>query len=75
MGSILANGAAFNILTVNVSRKATFKPTLGPLPPLSVRYDASNVPNYAAPRPFTLEMGRMMTWTINGRVFRNDGMC
>ena len=69
MGSSLAMGAAFDILKVNVSRKATFKPALGPLPPLSVRYDASNVPNYAAPRPFTLEMGRMMTWTINGRVF------
>ncbi len=69
MGSSLAMGAVFDILKVNVSRKATFKPTLGPLPPLSVRYDASNVPNYAAPRPFTLEMGRMMTWTINGRVF------
>jgi len=69
MGSSLANGAAFNILTVNVGRKATVKPALGLLPPLSVRYDASNVPNYATPRPFTLEMGRMMTWTINGRVF------
>ena len=69
MGSSLANGAAFNVLTANVSRKATFKPVLGPLPPLSIRYDASNVPNYGTPRPFTLEMGRMMTWTINGRVF------
>jgi FtsP/CotA-like multicopper oxidase with cupredoxin domain len=48
---------------------STFKPTLGPLPPLSIRYDASNVPDYGTPRPFTLEMGRMMTWTINGRVF------
>ena len=28
----LANGAAFNILTVNVGRKATVKPVLGPLP-------------------------------------------
>ncbi len=62
-------GAAFNILTVNVGRKASTKPVLGPLPPLSIRYDASNVPNFAAPRPFTLEMGQMMTWTINGRVF------
>lgn len=69
MGSSLANGAAFNILTVNVSKKASVKPVLGPLPALSVRYDASNVPNYATPRPFTLEMGRMMTWTINGRVY------
>jgi FtsP/CotA-like multicopper oxidase with cupredoxin domain len=69
MGSSLAMGAASDILRVNVSRKATFKPTLGPLPPLSIRYDAANIPNYATPRPFTLEMGRMMTWTINGRVF------
>jgi FtsP/CotA-like multicopper oxidase with cupredoxin domain len=68
MGSGLAMGAAFDILKVNVGRKTTARPVLGPLPPLSVRYDASNVPNYAAPRPFTLDMS-MMTWTINGRVF------
>jgi len=68
MGSSLAMGAAFDILRVNVSRKASTKPALGPLPPLSVRYDAGNVPNYAAPRPFSLDM-RQMVWTINGRVF------
>jgi len=68
MGSGLAMGAAFDILTVNVGRKAATKPVLGVLPPLSVKYDASNVPNYAAARPFTLDMS-MMTWTINGRVF------
>jgi FtsP/CotA-like multicopper oxidase with cupredoxin domain len=69
MGSGLPMGSAFDILTVNVGRKATTNPVLGPLPALSVRYDALNVPNYASPRPFTLEMGRMMNWTINGRVF------
>jgi len=69
MGTTLANGAAFNILTVNVSRKATSQPQLGPLSPLAVRYDASNVPNFATPRPFTLEMQRGMVWTINGRVY------
>ena len=69
MGSGLPMGSAFDILTVNVGRKASTNPVLGPLPALSVRYDALNVPNYASPRPFTLEMGRMMTWTINGRVF------
>ena len=74
MGSSLANGAAFNILTVNVGRKANTKPVLGPLPALSVRYDANNVPNYDAPRPFTLEMGPMMTWTINGRVFEMEAV-
>jgi FtsP/CotA-like multicopper oxidase with cupredoxin domain len=68
MGSGLAMGAAFDILRVNMSRKAATKPVLGPLPPLSIRYDASNVPNYAMPRPFTLDMS-MMVWTINGRVF------
>ena len=68
MGSSLANGAAFNILTVNVGKKTTATPVLGPLPALSVRYNASNVPNYATPRPFTLEM-QHMTWTINGRVY------
>lgn len=68
MGSSLPMGAAFDILTVNVGRRASVKPVLGPLPPLSVRYDASNVPNFANPRPFTLDMAHMV-WTINGRVF------
>jgi len=68
MGSGLPMGSAFDTLTVNVGRRAGTRPVLGPLAPLSVRYDASNVPNYASPRPFTLDM-RMMTWTINGRVF------
>ena len=69
MGSSLANGAAFNILTVNVGRKATTKPALGPLPPLTLHYDASNVDNFNNPVPFTLAMQQMMTWTINGRVY------
>jgi FtsP/CotA-like multicopper oxidase with cupredoxin domain len=69
MGSGPANGTALNILTVTVGRKASSRPVLGPLPPLAVRYDAGNVPNYAAPRPFTLAMQPMMVWTINGRVF------
>jgi FtsP/CotA-like multicopper oxidase with cupredoxin domain len=68
MGTSLPMGSAFDILTVNVGRRASTKPVLGPLPPLSVRYDAGNVPNIATPRPFTLEM-RQMVWTINGRVF------
>ena len=69
MGSSLANGAAFNILTVNIGRKASVKPALGPLPPLALRYNASNVSNFATPVPFTLAMEQMMTWTINGRVY------
>lgn len=68
MGSGLPMGSAFDILTVNVGRKAATKPVLGPLPALSVRYNADNVPNFTSPRPFTLDMS-MMTWTINGRVF------
>jgi FtsP/CotA-like multicopper oxidase with cupredoxin domain len=64
----MAMGTVFDILTVNVARKAAMSPALGPLPPLTVRYDANNVPNLASPRPFTLEMSRMV-WTINGRVF------
>ena len=68
MGSSLAMGAAFDILTVNVGRRATSNPVLGPLPALEMQYDASNVPNFAAPRPFTLEM-QQMVWTINERVF------
>ncbi len=74
MGSSLANGAAFNILTVNVGKQATANPVLGSLPALSVRYNASNVPNFATPRPFTLEMQHMMTWTINGRVYEETAV-
>ncbi len=72
-GMGLANGAAFNILTVNVGRRASASPQLGPLPPLSIHYDPSNVPNFNSPRPFTLEMS-MMVWTINGRVFEMEGV-
>jgi FtsP/CotA-like multicopper oxidase with cupredoxin domain len=74
MGSSLANGAAFNILTVNVGRKATAKPALGSLPAMTLRYDASNVSNFANPVPFTLAMEQMMTWTINGRVYEEMGV-
>jgi FtsP/CotA-like multicopper oxidase with cupredoxin domain len=67
--SSLANGAAFNILTVNVGKKAVTKPALGPFPPLALHFDAGNVSNLATPVPFTLAMQQMMTWTINGRVY------
>lgn len=73
MGSALPMGAQFDILTINVGRRASVKPVLGPLPPLSVRYAAGNVPNYATPRPFTLEMHQMV-WTINGRVYEMEGV-
>jgi FtsP/CotA-like multicopper oxidase with cupredoxin domain len=73
MGSSLAMGSAFNILSVNVGRKASAKPALGAFPALSVLYDASNVPNYASPRPFTLDM-RQMVWTINGRVYEMEAV-
>ena len=72
-GGGMSMGAAFDILTVNVGRKASTKPVLGPLPPLAVRYDASNVPNYNSPRRFTLEMHQMV-WTINGRVYEMMGV-
>ena len=68
MGTSLPMGSPFDILTVNVGRRATSNPVLGPLPALSEVFDASNVPNFASPRPFTLDM-RQMVWTINGRVF------
>jgi FtsP/CotA-like multicopper oxidase with cupredoxin domain len=75
MGSSLSNGASFNILTINVGKKATTKPVLGTaFPTLSVHYDASNVSNFASPVPFTLAMQQMMTWTINGRVYDPDPM-
>jgi len=70
----IANGTAFDILTVNVTQEATAKPLMGPLPALSVRYDANNVPNFNTPRPFTLSMAHMMNWTINGRVFEMEAV-
>lgn len=68
-GAGLPNGTALDVLTVSVGRQASSHPALGPLPTLTVRYDSGNVPNFAAPRPFTLGMGHMMSWTINGRVY------
>jgi FtsP/CotA-like multicopper oxidase with cupredoxin domain len=70
----ISNGATLDILTVNVGKKATTKPLLAPLPALSEHYAASNVPNYDTPRPFTISMGHMMTWTINGRVFEMEAV-
>ena len=67
-GMGLANGAAFNVLTVNVGQNTSVHPQLGPLPPLEVIYGPGNVPNFNNPRPFTLEMS-MMVWTINHRVY------
>jgi len=69
MGSSLANGAAFNILTVNVGGKAASNPSLGPLPKISQRFDTSNVSNFNNPVPFVLAMQMGMTWTINGHVY------
>ncbi|MBI5034001.1 MAG: multicopper oxidase domain-containing protein [Chloroflexi bacterium] len=69
MGSTMGIGAPFDILTVNVGTHATSTPVLGLPPALGMRYTVNNVPNYNSPRPFTLEMGHMMTWTINGRVY------
>ena len=62
------NGTAFDLLTVNVSRRTSVHPQLGPLPMFMMHFDPSNVPNFYDPRPFTLDVS-MMVWTINGRVF------
>jgi FtsP/CotA-like multicopper oxidase with cupredoxin domain len=70
MNTNLPNGAAFNILTVNVARKASAKTALGTLPPAPARFDASSVMNFDSPRPFSLDMA-MMVWTINGRVYED----
>ncbi|HSB65032.1 MAG TPA: multicopper oxidase family protein [Anaerolineales bacterium] len=70
-GGGYSNGTAFNIMTVNVSRRANSNPVLGPLPPLPVHYTPDLVPNYYLPRTFTLEMS-MMVWTINGRVYEME---
>jgi FtsP/CotA-like multicopper oxidase with cupredoxin domain len=72
MGSGLPMGAAFNVLTVNVTKRTKVKPVLGPLPQLSETYHAGNVMNFGMPVPFTLDMA-MMVWTINGRVYEMMG--
>jgi FtsP/CotA-like multicopper oxidase with cupredoxin domain len=69
MGGGWANGAPFDILAVEVGKTATSKPALGRLPPLSVRYTAGNVPNFAAPTPVRISMGMMMSWLLNGRQY------
>lgn len=74
MGTSLANGAAFNILTVNVERKASSRPVLGPLPMITEHFDSSNVSNFNSPVPFVLAMQMHMTWTINGRVYEPMGI-
>ena len=68
----LPNGAAFDIMNVNVSRRASVNPQLGPLPPLMMHFDPGNVPNFYNPRPFVLDVS-MMVWTINGRVYEMMG--
>jgi FtsP/CotA-like multicopper oxidase with cupredoxin domain len=73
MGSGLGMGAAFNVMTVSVGKKASVNPLLGPLPPLGERFDATNVENFNAPVPFNLAMQRMV-WTINGRVYEMEGV-
>ena len=70
MGSSLANGAAYDVLTVKIGRKASVKPTLGPLPALPESFRDADFPT---PVPFTLDM-RMMVWTINGRVYNMEDM-
>jgi FtsP/CotA-like multicopper oxidase with cupredoxin domain len=68
MGTSLPMGSTFDIMTINVGRKATATPILGPLPLLEEKFTSNNVPNFASPRTFTLDMS-MMVWTINGRVY------
>lgn len=70
----MANGAAFDILKINVDQKVTANPVLGPLPAIKNRFTASNVANFAAPVPFVLAVAGMMNWTINGRVYEETGM-
>ena len=74
MGSSLANGAAFDVLRVNVGMQAAARPELGPLPALETRYDASNTPNFNNPYRVTLAMQHMMTWTLNGRVYEMESV-
>ncbi len=73
IGSGLANGAAFDILTVNVGKSATAQPGLGPLPALETYMPLPTPDNVDAPVPFVLDM-QQMVWTINGRVYEMMGV-
>jgi FtsP/CotA-like multicopper oxidase with cupredoxin domain len=72
MGGGLVNGSPMDILRVDVGNTASASPELGTLPPLNVQYDSSNVSNFTTPRPFTLSMGMMMSWSINGRQYQTS---
>jgi FtsP/CotA-like multicopper oxidase with cupredoxin domain len=74
MSGGLANGSELDILTVNVGKRASAAPSLGTLMPLPIHFDASNVPNFAAPTPVVLSMGMMMRWFINGRQYEMTGL-
>jgi FtsP/CotA-like multicopper oxidase with cupredoxin domain len=74
MGAGTPLGTPMDILRVNVGSKATEKPVLGMLPPLTERYNATNVSNYNTPTPFTISMGMMMKWMLNGRQYEPDAV-
>ena len=68
-GSSLANGAAFNIMTVNVGSTPTYSPKLGTSwPSIQMPFKDADFPTAT---PFTLAW-QMMQWTINGRVYDPD---
>ncbi len=73
MGSGLPMGAAFDILTVNVGRKATTKPVLGPLPALSVRFDSSECPQFRHPAPLYTRNGPHDDLDDQRACVRDDG--
>ncbi len=73
MAGGLANGAAFDIMTVAVGTKKADSPRLGTFPAIKP-FDPKDVVNYNSPRTFSLAMGMMMSWTINGRVFNDNNM-
>jgi FtsP/CotA-like multicopper oxidase with cupredoxin domain len=74
MGSTLPQGSEFDILKVNVGKKAATSPVLGSLPPIPGVLSAADVPNWSRPRVFTISMGHMMSWLINGRTYDMNNM-
>lgn len=64
-------GQPFDVLAVTVSRMPQLSPEFGNLPPLP-SVDPATASNYRSPRRFTLGIGMMMAWTMNGRTFNEN---
>jgi len=70
----LPHGAEFTILRIKVDREIKDSTTLPERLSAIQRYRLDDAINHQNPRAFGVAMQRMMTWTINGRVFEMNGV-